>query len=80
MSEPILRYFNLSKKSVVSTSTFTRVFLNKYLYFYLSEGCVYFCHLCPHVTFVLIQNTKEDILKNVNIVLDPIDPKKKYFG
>ncbi len=45
MSEPILLYFNLSKKSVVSTSTFTRVFLNTSIYTYLSEGCVYFCHL-----------------------------------
>ena len=39
MSEPILIYFNLSES----------IFKHEYLYFYLSEGCVYFWHLCLQV-------------------------------
>lgn len=31
----------------------------------------------PHVTFILIENTKDGILKNVHVALDTIDPQKK---
>ena len=46
MSVPIHLY--LEWKSVVSTSTSTRVFLKEYLHFYLSEGCVHFSQKLQH--------------------------------
>lgn len=47
ISEPVLSYFNLSKGVESALLLLPESFLHKYLYFYLSTQCEYFCHLSP---------------------------------